>query len=206
MRRRAATVAGLALILLSHPLIAQDTPPIADQEPAARAQPRAATPEFRRGQWGGEFMLDASAFGIGALRFSSPDDAWSYFGTFAVTHEDNGPETNGYGVGLQVGRRTYGAPRGRVRAFRQLGIGLSFGHSTTDAGGIESSQTGYSVGVHALLGGTVFVAQDLSIGAEWLATGNYFHQSTESDLGPDTSNSGWTFDVGEIRLTGAFYF
>lgn len=214
MRRIAATVVGLALAIFAGPLTAQDTVQVIVRDtvqlivevptPAAIARP--GTPEFRRGQWAGMFSVGYLAYGVGALRFSGPDKAWNYFGTVSLLSEDSGPDRTSVGLGLQIGRRTYGAPRGRVRSFRQFGGQVGFGRQTFDAGAGESSQTNYSIGAHALVGATVFVAQDLSIGAEWQAYGNYFVERDQPSAGDSETSDGWSFSVGYIALTGAFYF
>jgi hypothetical protein len=174
--------------------------------PAPAPVARPGTPVFRRGQWVGLFAMGNLAYGVGALRFSGPDKAWSYFGSVALTSEDYGPDLTSLGLGLQIGRRTYGNPRGRVRPFRQFGGQVGFGHRTTDYGFATSKATNYSIGAHGIIGATVFVAPELSIGAEWQAYGNYFLERAESGGSSGVSSDGWAFSAGTISMTGAFYF
>jgi hypothetical protein len=214
MRRTTATIAGLALSLLAAPLSAQDsvqvivrdTVQMTVQEPAPASPPRSATPEFRRGQWAGLFRMGTVAYGVGAMRFSSPDKAWTYLGSVSFFRENATSETNSLGLALQVGRRTYAAPRGRVRAFRQLGGQVGLERTMVQSAGSESSLTELSVGAHGMLGATIFVLRELSVGADWTVTGGYFRRYVDSPFGPDDPTDGWTITAGQIQVSGAFYF
>jgi hypothetical protein len=214
MRRPAATVVGLALTLLAAPLAAQDTVQVIGrdtvqvvvQDPAPAAMAHPATPVFRRGQWAGLFRMGGTTYGAGAMKFSTPEKAWTYLGSVTYNFENAGVETRSIGGNVQIGRRTYSAPRGRVRSFRQLGGQAGLGHAWTSSSGPEQSSTTISLGAHGIIGATIFVASDLSIGAEWIATAGFTRQYVDSPFAPDDPSDSWGIDAGLISVSGALYF
>lgn len=198
MRRSPMAVLIMLAFLLPGALAAQESP--------STPQTPEQAPEFRPGQWSGLFSLESGTYGVGAMRFSTPDRAWVYMGAVTADHDDN-PSATSMNTSLTVGRRVFGAPRGRVRAYHEFGGGLSLGYGEQDIGPSTQHRVSYGVTAHALLGGALFVARDISIGAEWGINAGYFHSKyTYDDPFPDETRDYWSISAGDITLVGAFYF
>lgn len=180
--------------------------------PLAAQDPTPSPYTFHSGQWGAQFSVGNGFYGVGALRFSTPNAAWAFGGNFYATHRTQGPgdySSNFLSTGLSVGRRWHRPGADRIRPFSELGISGGYSWGEDNYSGVVYRTQGYGGGAYGRIGAMVFFAPELSIGASWGANLSYNHDHTEN-TGPgfaySSDRSYLTFDAGRIQLVGALYF
>lgn len=169
----------------------------------------ATTPTFHAGQWAARFAMANSVFGIGALHFSTPDKAWTLFGSVSGSYSrQNGTSNaaNNESISLAVGRRWYRPATARVRPFGGLGASGGFGRGHQVSGANSQTSRGFSGSLYGELGATIFFAPELSLGASWTAGigANYYaNYLNGTKMGSNTAVSA---SGGDMLIEGAFYF
>ena len=204
MRRTLTAFSILLSLILPRALRAQDSIPAPAESPTTSPAP-AADP-FRAGQWAAQFGVGGGFVGIGALHFTSPDDAHALRANLRFDDAGNGSDYKEWSAFVDAGRRHYGPLRGRVRSTREWGLfgGTAYRRVPTVSGAV--TQKSYSAGLYGELGAQVFVARDLSIGAIWSGSVGYSHYSADYEGGPDERSDTIGFSVGAVYITGVLYF
>ena len=157
---------------------------------------------FRSGQWAAELSLENLGGGLGALRFTSPNTAWRLSGWLSSSVRiQDGDNVNAVNVRLMAGRRWYGATRGRIRTFS--GFGLSAAEERQWQGDSWTFNQ-LDLGIYGEVGGQIFIARDLSIGAQWPVTLNY--SRIREPYYPDNPYTDLRVRAGYVQLIGALYF
>lgn len=189
----------------------------------AVAGAQAGTTPFRAGQWGAEFSATNSinllgldetddlqfAFpSVGFLKFRSPTAAWlvdvsaSFQSLSAEVDGEEVGDSDGFGLGLRLGSRSYRSLSARTLGFTSFGGQASFG--SIDDDGDETSTRG--LGVFGELGGAYMVTSNLSLGASFGGALDYVSRTQENPFGPEVETSGVRLRVGQTRLLVTLFF
>ncbi len=195
--------------------------------PAAAQQ--ADTLPFRAGQWGAEFT--ASDFsGVGALRFSSPRNAWliDVQGRF-MRQSGNTSSLSRFEVvtdadvmQVRLGWRRYGTVAPRVVRHAGVGVLSTYASSKQSPGAfsvtrpfsLDASRVEFSAGVFAEVGAQWLITSNLGLGATWsanLQAGRAdIERFTASGIGePERAKTGvntLSVTLGALAIRGTVYF
>ncbi|HEV8421397.1 MAG TPA: hypothetical protein VGR13_08595 [Actinomycetota bacterium] len=197
--RRLLLSTFVCLPLAAAPLAAQD-PTITDR-----------TPAFHAGQWAAEVSLETWNYGIGALRFTSPNTAWTLNGVLSGIRSKNGPSFDAthlsLGIGLEAGKRFYRPGHGRIRPFRTIGGFASLGLGRDAAPSAPTYTTrDFGIGIFGDLGASVFVAPELSLSAKWRASVGASWERGYVDGNLSATARSFGLSAGGMTLFGTFYF
>ena len=193
---RLRLLVAIAFVLVAHPLRAQ-----------ARTD---TTVEFRRGQWGAEFIPGTSFTTVGVLRFSTPTRAWVLDGSVNYSHQTAtatgvpDQSSNSVGLSARFGPRWYHPEYDRAVWFLGLGItGNYFGNSQS----ANSTNRGESwfAGAYGELGLQYLFTPHLALGVR----GNVLASRYSSDYtqnGTTARTTSYSLSLGSPQVFGAFYF
>jgi len=177
---------------------------VAALAPAPLLGQRPDTSAFHRGQWGVNFNIGSGFVGAGLIHFRNPTRAFVLdLGGSVATSTGNGQfgATNSSAATLSLGGRRYHPFGDRLFGFRTLGIEGSFSHVFL-GGPSPNTQNRWSGGVFGELGAGWLVTPHLAVGGAWRLSVDY----TRSNVIGAGHNSGWSFALGQVRLTGQIYF
>lgn len=176
----------------------------------ASAQDSASVVAFRRGQWGALFSIESPFASAGVLRFTSPRAAWTIVAAGNVSGASTSLDSasgrgkstvSGSNVFLNIGRRMYAIPRGRVVAFSGFGVVASYGRDESNVNANRTKRDSFGTGAFTELGAQVHVTPYLSIGASWSIRANWQYSRSAGVTGAN-----WSLSTGLPGIQGGLYF
>lgn len=151
---------------------------------------------YRAGSWGTEVRVGANLTfpDLALLKFTSPNRAWYLDGQFNASKLVSSAgiiNSNGYSIGVVLGRRFYHPLSGRASLFIMPDVSFGGGHQCPPS----SCVAGWNAGVGVDVGAEVLVTSFLGLGVKAGAGITYLHDTNTGGPGPNETLSNVSFNL-----------
>jgi hypothetical protein len=171
--------------------------------------PRFGRRVFHSGQWGVDFNIGSGFVGAGVIHFRSPTRALvlNLSGGLSTSTSATGNSISGNVVqaNVSLGARRYHPFAPRLYFYRTLGIEGNYRHSFI-GGATDLTENDWSGGLFGEVGAGWLVTPHLAVGATWRFSADYGGGEVRQPGVLTGKSHGFSFTLGEVRLTGQLYF